>query len=144
MIVVKENKKNRFFKKPKIVEFPNIYLNITEHASKQLKKISPQLVIAWISVTLLVAIVFASFDFSSTLKQKQELYQEREKIMSEIRLWQDVAKKYKGYRDAYFTLAVLEYRLGEYGKAKDYLRETLNLDPNFEKGKELETLLDKK
>lgn len=146
-------KKNRFFKKSvsapvkkseKPSKFPKIYRKINEQLSKQLKKITKQIIIAWISVTLLVAVVFVSFDLSSTLNQKQKLVKERQKIISQIQFWQGVVNKYKGYRDAYFTLAVLEYRLGEYAKAKNYLNQALALDPNFEKGRELEKLLKEK
>lgn len=77
----------------------------------------------------------------SKFNELQKLKNEREKIIFEINHWEKVVTNYKDYRDAYFKLAVLEYQLGESEKSKNYLNKALELDPNFEKGRELERIL---
>ena len=67
--------------------------------------------------------------------------QKREKLLSDVAYWESVVAKRKDYRDGYFQLAVLEYRLGDKEKANAYLQEVLKLDPNFEEGRKLEKVL---
>ena len=46
-------------------------------------------------------------------------------------------EKNNDYRDGYLQLAILEYKLRDYSKAQLYLGKALEIDPNFEKAKEL-------
>lgn len=92
------------------------------------------------SFFLLVAVGFAASDLLSHLKQKQVFEQQRQRVAVEIARWKDKETKYPNSRDVYFRLAVLTYQLGETAKAKDYLKKTLELDPNFVKGRNLEKL----
>ncbi len=112
-------------------EFPRIYRVITDR-------------ILWVfvaSAVLLVLVSYIGLNIYSKFDELQKLIKERERIVFEINHWEKVVTDYKDYRDAYFKLAVLEYQMGESEKSKNYLKKTFYLDPNFEKGRELERLL---
>lgn len=113
-------------------KFPRISRIITE------KKVT---LIWFLSSILLVPIGFATANTFSAYKQREAVYAQREKLQKDVVFWEEVVQKHSGYRDGYFTLALLEYRLGDKEKAKSYLDKSLALDPNFEKGRELEKLL---
>lgn len=115
-------------------KFPRISRFITERAGYERIAII-------LSLILIIATGFIGYQLYVNFQEKQKLDAEREKISQEIEHWQGIISKYKNFRDAYFQLAVLEYRVGEFEKAKSYLKKTLELDPNFEKGRELEKLL---
>lgn len=114
-------------------EFPKIYRTITERLNSTK--------IGLILFILIIAIVISGLDLYKNLQNKQKIDQERQEIISEIKFWQGVASKYQGYRDAYYQLAVLEYRLKDFDKAKFYLKKVLVLDPNFEEGRRLHRFL---
>lgn len=68
------------------------------------------------------------------IKQQQYLAQERVRLQREIQYWQGVADKYKGYRDVYYRIASLQYRLGNVEESQKYVKKALELDPNFPEG----------
>lgn len=111
-------------------KFPRISRRITEN--------NVWLIIA--SVVIGVAILIVGADLQKSIQDKQYIEKERIKIAKEIEYWEKTIEKYKDFRDAYFQLAVLNYRLGNFDKAKAFLQKTLELDPNFEKGRELERM----
>jgi len=80
------------------------------------------------------------------LKELEEVVEkakkEPEKIRQEISFWEEIIKEKPDYRDAYFQLAVLNYKIGNHQQAKKWLKEVFNLDPNFEPVKKLEKLVD--
>lgn len=127
------------------LKFPRIYRFITEAPIvKHLKKFQKRLILAGLLTSLLMGgIVYVSFDLYRNLKNKEMLEKEKETILNQIENWQKISKEYKGYRDAYFQLAVLEYRLNNFNKSKEYLEKTLFLDPNFKQGREFEAILNK-
>lgn len=128
-------------------QFPSIYRFITDRVGKiSLKSIKHKLKTEtfWIGILVLIiiaAILFVGIDLYKNVQEKQKVEAERGKITAEIEFWQKITKKYKGYRDAYFKIALLEYKLGDTQKSKEYLNEVFKLDPNFEKGRELEKIL---
>lgn len=111
--------------------FPRISRRITEN--------NVWLIIA--SVVIGVVILIVGADLQKSIQDKQYIEKERIKIAKEIEYWEKTIEKYKDFRDAYFQLAVLNYRLGNFEKAKDYLRRVFELDPNFKEGRDLEKLL---
>ncbi len=116
--------------KKKKSKSPRIYRIITDR-------------ILWVFVTssaLLVLVSYIGLNIYSRFNELQKLTKEREKIIIEINHWKKAAIDHKDYRDGYFKLAVLEYQLGESEKSKNSLKKALELDPNFEKGRELERL----
>lgn len=95
-----------------------------------------------ISVALLVVVIVQGITFYALWQEKQALTSTREKLLGEKVYWEGVVQKYKGYRDGYFQLALVEYRLKNKEKAKEYLHEVFLLDPNFEEGRKLEEILE--
>jgi|WetSurMetagenome_2_1015567.scaffolds.fasta_scaffold378874_1 hypothetical protein len=90
---------------------------------------------------VLAAILVVSIDLYRNYKLQRGLTNEKIKVLNELVYWQNEIKAKTDYRDGYFKLAILNYQLKDYGKAQEYLSKTMSLDPNFEKGKELEQLL---
>ena len=94
-----------------------------------------------VSFVLIVIIIVVGLDLYKDIKDQQKIEKERKDVISKIQYWQGIVNKYKDYRDAYFQLAILEYRLRDFTKSKFYLDKALAIDPNFEKGRELEKIL---
>lgn len=90
---------------------------------------------------LIVAVIAIGVDLNKNLQDKEKIDFEREKITRELDFWQSFVTKHQDYRDAYLQLAILEYRVRDYSKAKFYLNRALSIDPNFEKAKEMERVL---
>ena len=51
--------------------------------------------------------------------------------------WQGIIKKFPDFKDAYLQLAVLEFRLKNYDKARFYCDKALFLDPEYSDAIEL-------
>ncbi len=96
---------------------------------------------AFLLFSVLFSITLASVQAYTHFRQQQQVIGERQEILLKKAYWQKIVKEYKGYRDGYFQLALLEYQLKNKEKAKVYLQEALKLDPNFEEGRKLEQLL---
>lgn len=121
--------KNNFKETFKPFKFPNI------------SRIFPVLLWSWVTFILFLIVILAGVDFYQNYKKNEELLIQREETLERINYWQGVVLKYKDYRDGYFQLAVLEYNLQNFEKAKAHLQKVFELDPNFEEGRELEKLL---
>ncbi len=97
-----------------------------------------------ISFTLILAsIVLISFQLVHDLKEKGQREVMHGKLVTELGFWRWISKNYSGYRDAYFHVAVLDYQLGDLADARVNLQKTLELDPNFQKARDLESFLSK-
>lgn len=137
-------------KKPKTTsQFPNIYRIITDPFVVFLRLRSGRALFGtglsfirqkskmeafWVGMLtgiVIIAIAIVGLDLSKNILEKQKIDSKRNKIISEIQFWQEATYKYKGYRDAYFKLALLEYELGDIEKTNIYLKKTFELDPNF-------------
>ncbi len=142
-------------------EFPNIYRRITE--SKHVKRVSRMtfilpgqskpvnLLLSILAIltflimgVLIIGIGIFSFKSFEYLNQAHQISLERQRMQEEISFWQSIANKYEGYKDAYFQMAILDYQLGNFQKAKTENKKALTLDPNFEDAKKLELLLENK
>lgn len=99
------------------------------------------ILISFISGALLIAIALQSISFYHNYQEEKRLEATRGKTIAELKYWQQIAGEYKNYRDAYFKIATLEYRLGNIEEARINLKKTLDLDPNFEKAREMEKLM---
>lgn len=126
---------------------PRNFRFITERFSKLKKnKLLFQKLKFQTSIFLYIAtiaiILFLILDLFTNFQKQKKINFEKEKIQSEIKLWENIADKFKGYKDAYYHLAVLEFEIGNLDKAKFYISKSLYLDPNFEEGKELKKILD--
>lgn len=112
-------------------KFPRIYRRITEKKT-------------WfivVSVVIGLATLIVGADLQKNIQKKQSLEKERTRTTKDIEYWEKTIEEYKDFRDAYFQLAVLNYQLGNFAKAKSFLQKTLELDPNFEAARELEQIL---
>jgi hypothetical protein len=142
-------------------QFPNIYRTITEWKlfkklpkltirpswQAKLKKIlffSKITIMLIIIIALIAGIVGFSFKTYQFYAQTQRILTQREQIQSKINFWQSIADKYEGYKDAYFQMAVLDYSLGNFSKARLENKKALTLDPNFADAQKLEVVLDEK
>jgi tetratricopeptide (TPR) repeat protein len=126
----------------KTLQFPNISRIITERLPfKKLKNY--RLWILAVCIVLSIGIVVASFFLYNAIKERQQVETEKEKVMQEINYWENVVSEHKDYRDGFFKLALLEYQIGNKQKSWEYLQKSLELDPNFEKGRDLEKMLRK-
>lgn len=71
------------------------------------------------------------------LEESKKLQKEREQVIQEIAYWKQVGDTYSGYRDIYYRIAALQYKLGNEAESKAYIQKALELDPNFEEGRVL-------
>lgn len=92
-------------------------------------------------IFIIGAIVVVSLDLYKNYNEEKRLTEEKMTVLRNVGFWENQIKTYPNYRDAYFSLALLNYQLEEFDKANENLEKALSLDPNFEKGKELEKLL---
>lgn len=131
-------------------EFPNIYRIFTESfisLKSRLERLDlSRIFIACLILLILLAVagtILTSLDLYKNNQKKQKIEAEREKLTTELKQWQGIAGKYKGYRDAYFKLAVLSFQLKDFDRSKFYLMQVFSLDPNFQAGRDLEKMLKK-
>ncbi|MDO8639672.1 MAG: tetratricopeptide repeat protein [bacterium] len=126
----------------KYLKFPSIYRFITDLFGK-FRTRREIITVGFFSLFLIVLIVLVSVDLYKNVQTKNNVEAERQKLASDIRSWESIVGKYKGYRDAYFKLAVLEYQLKDFDKSKEFLNQVIKLDPNFKDADELKELLRK-
>ena len=87
--------------------------------------------VSFVSTFLAAAVMVQGIDLTRQVRTLEQLRLEREQMRREVVYWEDVVRKHQDYRDGYFRLALLEYRLGNREKAKAYLDQTLMIDPNY-------------
>jgi len=145
----------------KKLQFPNIYRIITERGVLQKlpkltlslslqPKLKKYLVICTaigvfvVIVILTVGITIFGAKVYQNYQQIAKISLQRQQIQSKINFWQSIADKYDGFKDAYFQMAILDYNLGNFKKAKLENVKALTLDPNFNDAKNLEEVLNNK
>lgn len=138
-------------KKPNkfIQEFPKIFRIIPENKliekilkSKQLFYLTLGFILTFILV-LIMGIGLMSINLYRNTDSFSQIISQRSQMQNQINFWQSIADKYQGYKDAYFQIAILEYKLGDLEKARQTNTKALLLDPNFDDAKKLEVLLNK-
>ena len=129
------------------LQFPRIFRIIPEDkifkktpTSKPLFYIISGFVLT-VSIMLILGILIILVSFHNNLRFAANLIFQRQELQNKIYFWQSIANEYDGYKDAYFQIAVLEYRLGNLQEAKQANNKALLLDPNFEEAKKLDRLL---
>ena len=133
--------KKKFYKKAKPrkdKKFPRNYRSIPE----KLNRDESVFFIGFLSI--LIAILLISLDLYSNFERQKKLSKERVKIFEEIGFWQSEAKLHPNFRDAYLNLALLNFQMKNFVESKKNLDKSLELDPNFEEGRELQQILDSK
>lgn len=91
----------------------------------------------------IMAAIVVGLDLQKNIKTKQNVDSQREVLTKELKFWENFIAKHQDYRDAYFKVSILEYKLGNTSEAKKYLEKGLSLDPNSKDGKKIEDLLNK-
>ncbi len=91
----------------------------------------------FVSGILLMVLLFQENAIHQDVVSLQILDSERVDIQKQILQWQHIMTTYPDYRDGYFRLATLEYQLGNRNNAQMYDQKALQLDPNFQQGREL-------
>lgn len=116
-------------------KFPNNYRLITE--SFPLKKLTYGLflVAGFFLIIGIGGIATASYTKPKPVSTQQQVLQK------DLNYWKTVVEHYPGFRDGYFQLAVLSYKLGDKNGAKQYVEQALTLDPNFSEGLRLKASL---
>lgn len=113
--------------------FPKIYRFITERW---------KLIVAGIISAIIVAgIILQSISLFNNMQEQQRIKAKRGSVEKELSFWKNQLTKYKDARDIYFRIATLEYELGDKEAARVNLEKTLELDPNFKEGREMEQQL---
>jgi tetratricopeptide (TPR) repeat protein len=86
---------------------------------------------------LLLQIVLQSATFQLKSQEAAALKQERGQIEKEIAYLKSLTPQYKNYRDIYYRIALLEYKVGSFDESKKYVSKVLEIDPNFAEGRVL-------
>lgn len=132
-------KKKKFYKKKQKKEqkkkLPSNSRNITE------KIINDHSIFFFGVVCITLAIIFISYDFYNNFKKQEVVYLERGKIIDDLNYWNREVIEKPNYRDGYFSLAIIYYQLGDFNSSLENLDKAMNIDPNFEKGKELKEII---
>ena len=129
---------------PSLTKFPNISRFIPEYSPDQQKYFLKIFSVTFISGFLLMAIMLKGITLFTTIGELQAADKQKQTLAWQQVYWEKVAQEHPGYRDAYFQLATLSYRLGEKVKATEYLDQAMKLDPNFAEGKDFQAKLQAK
>jgi hypothetical protein len=125
-------------KSKKVVELPSIYRFISEDLlSTRSLYYTKILTISFLSAILITQIIIQTSQLLHNMQASQATQAARQHIMGEASYWKNIANQYKGYRDIYFRIALLEYKLGNKGESQKYLNKVMELDPNFQPGEVL-------
>lgn len=121
-----------------IVLFPRNHRFIPDYQFSHTQSHNIKVGLVSIFSLFLIALIFLqSVTLWDNFKQEQALSQDKVQLQSEVTYWEQVANKYQGYRDVYYRIAALQYKLGNTLESQKYLKKALELDPNFPEGKVL-------
>jgi tetratricopeptide (TPR) repeat protein len=118
-----------------IALFPRNLRFITEGKFTERQSRNIKVVLVSVASLFLLALIFLqSITLWYNIREQQNLVLEREQLQNEAAYWEQVATKYQGYRDVYYRIASIQYRLGNYNESQKYVKKALELDPNFPQG----------
>ncbi len=121
-----------------IALFPKNIRFITEYTfSVSQSRMIKIILVSIVSLFLLMLITLQVVVILNNIKQQEALQQQRMKLENEVTYWKGVANKYQGYRDVYYRIALLQYKLGNVAQSQKYVKKALELDPNFSQGRVL-------
>lgn len=123
----------------KKIELPNNPQKITEKTIPHVRFAFSWQTSMIIAFFVTVAIFTSWQGYTAVQKgiQMKQVLSQRKNLIAQLTLWENIAQKYPGYRDADFQVAVLSYQLGDRVTEKTYLDKVLLLDPNYEPAKKL-------
>ncbi len=123
-----------------IALFPSNIRSITDfHFSKAHSQHIKVGIVSSLSLFLLGLIFLQGVTLWYNFQQREVYMEERAHVEKEIVYWQGIADKYQGYRDVYYRIASLQYKLGNVAASQEYVKKALDLDPNFPEGHVLGT-----
>lgn len=128
-------------KKTHAGKFPRISRAITESILSFVRDEKNVLLASLSGVFFFCLMLYMTVQLSVSLRLQKTVEMERGKVAAERAFWEAVTKERPGFRDGYFMLALLEYRLGKEQEAKQNVSKALEIDPNFQKGREFEKIL---
>ncbi len=96
-----------------------------------------------VCLVIVFFIIFSGFALAKNIDTRKLQMEKIAQVNQEIEFWSKIAEKHRDYRDAYYQLAVLNYRIGETEKSKIFLKKVFLLDPNFKEGRKLEKILNR-
>lgn len=129
----KNNKNKKVYKKAK--QLPS--------NSRIIPEISGDSIVFVIGLFCIIgAILVLSLSVYSGYREKERLSAEKTRLTREADFWQKQINMRPNYRDAYFSLALIQYRLKDLNLSKENLDKALTLDPNFSEGRDLQKLLE--
>lgn len=118
--------------------FPKNIRFITEYTFSETQSHYLKVTIVSIfSLFLIALIALLGSTIWFNIKVQQSLSQEKIQLQNEVTYWQNLAEKYKGYRDIDYRIAALQYKLGNISESQKYVKKALQLDPNFPEGRVL-------
>jgi tetratricopeptide (TPR) repeat protein len=118
-----------------IVLFPKNLRFITEYAFSQGQSYTIKVILTSIISLFLLGLIFLQgVSILSTIQQQKLLAQQRQQMEDQVKYWEQVANKYQGYRDVYYRIAAIQYKLGNISESQAYVKKALELDPNFPEG----------
>ncbi len=91
-------------------------------------------IVSSLSLFLLALIFLQGVTLWYNMQQREVYTDERVHIEKEIAYWEAIADKYQGYRDVYYRIASLQYKVGNVAASQEYVKKALELDPNFPEG----------
>lgn len=130
-------------KKPHAGKFPRISRTIPESVLAFVRDEKYVLLASLSGVFFFCLMLYMIVQLSGSLQIQKRVEVERARVVSDRVFWEAVTKERPEYRDGYFMLALLEYRMGRKQEAKKNVSKALEIDPNFREGRELEEMLHK-
>lgn len=142
----KNIKKKKYIKKSPsnsrtITESKSFKFAFPKISSFKLLKLYKGALKIFVIFTFVITAVIVGLDLQNNLQMKKNIDSQREILIKELSFWEDFISEHQNYRDAYFQASILEYRLGNALKAKEYVGKGLALDPNSQEGKKIEKFL---
>ena len=131
-----KNTKKKVIKKGKPQKSPRNYRIIPESWNKD------EIAFFGGAIIILIAIVVVTYNLFLNLNQENNLANKKISLTRQEIFWREQVKVHPDYRDAYMSLALVEYQLNNLSEAQSNLDKAMALDPNFKEGKELKKILD--
>lgn len=91
-------------------------------------------IVSSLSLFLLALIFIQGVTLWYNVQQREVYMEERAHLEKEITYWEGISEKYKGYRDVYYRIAALQFKVGNVAASQEYVKKALELDPNFPEG----------
>lgn len=118
------------------LKFPSISQIFPEmHWSSALTK--PLFLTAFLCGFLCMVVGIVAIDINANLGKLQEVKKERLVLAAQAISLNGIIEKYSGYRDGYYQLGAIEYRLGNPEKAYRHLQKAISIDSEFVDAKNL-------